>query len=56
MARVETACVCHVSSMQPDELTQYLWASAPLRYRPNAARRRRERAGAAGALRRGGDR
>ena len=37
MARVETACVCHVSSMQPDELTQYLWASASLRYRPNAA-------------------
>ena len=37
MARVETACVCHVSSMQPDELTQYLWASASLRYRPYAA-------------------
>ena len=49
MARVETACVCHVSSMQPDELTQYLWASASLRYRPNAAflaaaERRAERA------------
>ena len=49
MARVETACACHVSSMQPDELTQYLWASASLRYRPNAAflaaaERRAERA------------
>ena len=54
MARVETACARFVREMQPDELTQYLWASASLRYRPNAAFLAAAERRAARAPRRGG--
>ena len=34
MSNLESACLKVVDQMQPDQLTQYLWASASLRYRP----------------------